>query len=111
MNDAAFYYGSTVGWTTADEWFADFLKRCQKQRPMRVRTLGQGFVPPPDEVSLRAYDEETAQRLAFIRGREQQAELADQMRRKAAKQDSRIPTTDRQMQIALAALGQEARGA
>lgn len=81
-------------WTTADEWMADFLRRASKGRH-RIRVLAEGpVVLPRAELAARRYADETASRLAFIRGRELNAELVDRMRAKAARKRAAVPTPD-----------------
>ena len=88
-------------WNTADEWMADFLARCQRRGGKHSRIFAETFVPDPEEIRRRDYDDETEQKLRFIRGRDLQlAVLAD----RRAKARRSVPSPERQLQIAIAAI-------
>lgn len=77
-------------WTTADEWFAEFLKRCTNAR-RKFAIKREAFVVSEHQAKQRAYDEETEMKRRFL----------------AARQSKAIPE-DRQLEIAISAMRKEA---
>lgn len=59
-------------WTTADDWFAAFLHRCQRHPAVRKGiALREVFAITPEIRATREYDETTENERRFLAGQRQ----------------------------------------